>query len=244
MADKVKTHVEASTILQTVILTSSLVGFRYIYVRKIKRYPTLHSLPPRYFSSVPNVPYKKPMKYIVRPTLYGTVTSVGDADNFRLYHTPGGRLLGWNWLRSVPETRKELKDQTIHIRLAGIDAPEMAHFGKPKQIFSDEAFAWLEKYVGGKKVRVQVFGRDRYDRVVGLVKVRRWGFKRDVSLEMLKAGWATVYTAHGAVYGDMLERFEQAERIAKQKRVGMWQQNMKNYVSPAEHKRIHGRLDS
>ncbi|OLL22147.1 putative endonuclease lcl3 [Neolecta irregularis DAH-3] len=239
--ERVKTHIETSTILQSVILTTSLVGFRYIYIRKIKRYPTVHSLPPRYFSPAP---CKKPAKYIVRPTLYGTVTSVGDADNFRLYHTPGGRLTGWNWLRSVPETRKELKDQTIHIRLAGVDAPEMAHFGRPKQIFSDEAYVWLENYVGGKKVRVQVWGRDRYDRVVGLVKVRRWGFKKDVSLEMLKAGWATVYTAQGAVYGDMLEKFQRAEEIAREKRVGMWQQNMKKYVSPAEYKRSHGRLDT
>ena len=29
--------------------------------------------------------------------------SVGDADNFRVYHTPS---VGWHWLRSVPDTSK------------------------------------------------------------------------------------------------------------------------------------------
>lgn len=69
--------------------------------------------------------------------------SVGDADNFRLYHTPG---IGWNWplkFRRIPSTSKgerlyltedfrlfnlcvaDLKDQTLHIRIAGVDAPEV-----------------------------------------------------------------------------------------------------------------------
>lgn len=73
------------------------------------------------------------------------VLSVGDGDNFRLYHTPG---LFWRWplkLRRVPTIQKgksspmigtrklliiaqlsELRDQTIHIRMAGVDAPEVS----------------------------------------------------------------------------------------------------------------------
>ncbi|KAI6020514.1 hypothetical protein EDC04DRAFT_2738026, partial [Pisolithus marmoratus] len=53
---------------------------------------------------------------------------MGDADNFRSYHTPG---IGWRWFRRVPTLAKDLKDQTIHIRIAGIDAPEGGHFGRP-----------------------------------------------------------------------------------------------------------------
>lgn len=51
------------------------------------------------------------------------MTRVGDADNFHLFHTPGGRLWGWGWFRNVPEKKPELKNNTIHIRIAGIDAP-------------------------------------------------------------------------------------------------------------------------
>lgn len=48
-------------------------------------------------------------------SLFGRVTSVGDADNFRLFHTPGGRIAGWGWLpwRRVPEASKELRDKTV-----------------------------------------------------------------------------------------------------------------------------------
>lgn len=46
-------------------------------------------------------------------SLLGKVTSVGDGDGFHLFHTPGGRLAGWGWLRSVPKDRKELKGRTV-----------------------------------------------------------------------------------------------------------------------------------
>ena len=48
-----------------------------------------------------------------RGSVFGRVTSVGDGDNFRLYHTPGGKLAGWEWLRKIPMTKKELKQQTV-----------------------------------------------------------------------------------------------------------------------------------
>jgi hypothetical protein len=77
------------------------------------------------------------------------LVSVGDADNFRVYHAPG---FGWNWLRSIPKKKSgavpeiplffkkkknsfslfltfelpllaDLKDMTIHVCLAGVDAP-------------------------------------------------------------------------------------------------------------------------
>jgi hypothetical protein len=50
-----------------------------------------------------------------RRSLYGKVTSVGDGDNFRIFHTPGGRLAGWGWApgRKIPEERGKLKDNTV-----------------------------------------------------------------------------------------------------------------------------------
>ncbi len=142
--------------------------------------------------------------------------SVGDADNFRLFHTPGGRLLGWGWLRQIPEARKDLaKAGTLHIRLAGIDAPEGAHFGNPAQPYAAEAQAWLTSYVLGRRVRVTLLARDRYERVVCSVKVWRWGIRRDVSLEMVKAGWAEVYVNYGAEYGGLETDLKKALDTAK-----------------------------
>lgn len=65
-----------------------------------------------YLRRIPSVNYVLPHHYHKR-TLFGRVTSVGDGDGFHLYHTPGGRLAGWGWLRSVPTDRKQLKGQTV-----------------------------------------------------------------------------------------------------------------------------------
>lgn len=46
-------------------------------------------------------------------SIFGQVTRVGDGDNFHLYHTPGGRLTGWGWLRKVPEKAVDLKKRTV-----------------------------------------------------------------------------------------------------------------------------------
>jgi endonuclease YncB( thermonuclease family) len=189
-------------VIPTLLLTTSLLGLHTLYRRRLRRIATVSQLPP---SAIAN-----------HQTLFGKAVSVGDADNFRLYHTPGGRLLGWGWLRSVPETRKELsKAGTVHVRLAGIDAPEGAHFGNQAQPYAVEAQTWLTNYVLGRRVRVKLLARDRYERVVCSVKIWRWGIRRDVSLEMVKAGWAEMYDNAGAQYGGLERELRQAVETAK-----------------------------
>ncbi|SCV73052.1 BQ2448_6977 [Microbotryum intermedium] len=176
--------------------------------------------------------------------LRGIVTSVGDADNFRLYHKPW-----WALYRRVPTTRADLKNQTLHIRLAGVDAPELAHFGNPAQAYSAEALDWLTRSVLGKTVRVELYSKDRYGRVVGMAYVRKFPFffRRNVSEEMLKQGLATVYTQGGAVHAGLLQRFEEVEAKAKaierhlvspsrRRKVGMWAQTSTDYESPTAYK--------
>ncbi|KIK09435.1 hypothetical protein K443DRAFT_82346 [Laccaria amethystina LaAM-08-1] len=130
----------------------------------------------------------------------GVVTSVGDADNFRLYHTPA--LGGYTWpfkFRTIPSQSKDLKDQTLHIRLAGVDAPEAAHFGKPAQPYAAESLAWLRETLLGKKVYCRLLRRDQYSRIVAHVHLpprilpASLFLGRNVSLELLKAGWGTIY---------------------------------------------------
>lgn len=84
-------------------------------------------------------------------------TSVGDADNFRLYHTPGFGWRGPLKFRHIPSTKSKrgarplllirthkydcltnnndepindvgLTKGTIHIRMAGMDAPEVSEY--------------------------------------------------------------------------------------------------------------------
>jgi hypothetical protein len=88
------------TLLSTAILTTSILASIKFYRSYLKRIPEASYIRPAFFR---------------KRSLFGTVTRVGDADNFHLFHQPGGRLAGWGWLpgrRIVPE-KKELKNQTV-----------------------------------------------------------------------------------------------------------------------------------
>ena len=78
------------------------------------------------------------------------------------------------------------------MRIAGIDAPECAHFGRASQPFSGDALAWLRAALAGRRVRARLHSVDQFGRVVASVTVRRGLWRRDVGLEMLRAGMATV----------------------------------------------------
>jgi endonuclease YncB( thermonuclease family) len=125
----------------------------------------------------------------------------------------------------------------IHVRLAGIDAPEGAHFGKPAQPYSAEALEWLKNYIMNRRVRAYIYKRDQYERVVATVWVRRFLFRKDVGKEMLKAGMATVYEAKmGAEFGDFEEKYRKIEELAKKKQRGMWSSKAEDYESPRDYK--------
>lgn len=91
---------DPATIGTSLALTASTVAFLRFYKSYLRRIPTVNHIKPDYFR---------------RRTLFGQVTSVGDADNFRLFHTPGGRLAGWGWLpwKKVPSTREGLANNTV-----------------------------------------------------------------------------------------------------------------------------------
>ncbi|KAF9332914.1 putative endonuclease lcl3 [Podila minutissima] len=166
---------------------------------------------------IPTPAYMTPNMLRGKRIMRGKVTSVGDSDNFRFYHTPGGIWAGWGWLRHVPTTRKALMEQTIPVRIAGVDAPENAHFGMPAQPFGKESLAWLRHELNGKSVLIQPYARDR--------------------VEMLKVGYGQIYRQAGSEYGGMLKEFEKIEAKAKSRKIGIWSQ--KDMVTAAEHKKKH-----
>lgn len=116
----------------------------------------------------------------------------------------------------------------IPVRIAGIDAPEGAHFGRPGQPYAAEALAFLREYIQGRRVRAYLHRRDQYDRVVATVLVRRPPLfvpRRDVGLEMLRRGLATTYEAKtGAEFGGPASerRYRAAEEEARRKGRGLW----------------------
>ncbi|CAK7214536.1 putative endonuclease lcl3 [Sporothrix curviconia] len=191
------------------LAVGAALGFSAFYRSYLRRIPTTNHIRPNFFR---------------KRSLLGRVTSVGDGDNFHMFHTPGGRLAGWGWLRKVPSYRKDLKGKTIPVRIAGVDAPECAHFGRPAQPYSGEALDFLTQYLLGRRIRAYLYRRDQYDRVVARIVVRRFFFfKRDVGLEMIKRGLATCYEAKtGAEFGGREAQYRIAEAKAKAKKKGMW----------------------
>jgi endonuclease YncB( thermonuclease family) len=112
----------------------------------------------------------------------------------------------------------------------------------------------LTDLIHNRRVRAQLYRRDQYDRVVAQVYVRKWFFKKDVGLEMLKAGLATVYEAKsGAEFGTSEEKYRAAEEQAKERKVGMWSKpgllqrlagaTAKAPESPREYKTRHTAAD-
>ena len=146
-------------------------------------------------------------------------------------------MAGWGWLpwRRIPSDKKALKDNTVHIRLAGVDAPELPHFGREGQPGGKEAIDWLTSYLLGKRVRAYVYRRDQYDRAVATVYVRKGLLRRDVGLQMLKKGLATVYEAKtGAEFGTFEDRYKSVEGLARSKKLGIW--GDKQFESPRDFK--------
>jgi endonuclease YncB( thermonuclease family) len=130
----------------------------------------------------------------------------------------------------------------------------MAHWGREAQPFSKEAFEWLTAYIHNRRVRVYIFRRDQYDRVVAQVYVRKWLLKKDVGLEMLKSGLASVYEAKtGSEFGTFEQQYRDAEAQAKGRKVGMWTQpgllgrmrgeSINKLESPREYKTRHTAVD-
>ncbi|KAI0063542.1 SNase-domain-containing protein [Artomyces pyxidatus] len=197
----------------------------------------------RYVKRIPNSEWITPDIMGRKRWIKGVVTSVGDADNFRIYHTPG---IGWKWplkFRRVPSAVKELKDKTIHIRMAGVDAPEAAHFGRPAQPYAEEALSWLKNQVEGKTVYCQVLRKDQYSRIVAIPLLSPRIFPgfiasgKCIPLEMLRAGWVEVYEQSGAEYGRWgKDEFMRIQAEAQTSKRGMWKHGT-TAESPSEYKR-------
>lgn len=103
-------YTQPQTVVGTLILTTVLLGSYRFYKSYLRRIPEAINIRPGFFRT---------------RSVFGKVTSVGDGDNFRLYHTPGGLLTGWHWLpwRRVPTDKKDLKNKTV----GQGRAPDMSH---------------------------------------------------------------------------------------------------------------------
>lgn len=183
-----------------------------------------------------------------RGTLHGVVVAVRDGDNVRVRHTPLLHRVFPRLQRTVHRSSSLLSDTTINVRLAGVDAPECTHGLRPGQPHGKEARRWLQQFATGRLVRCRLHATDQYRRVIATVYaehpnpiLKRFGLGvRNVGLELVKAGYATVYTGGGAQYGGnhMLRRYVRAEEIARRARIGMWCKGEEGVMLPGEFKRL------
>jgi len=157
-------------------------------------------------------------------TFKGFVCSVGDGDGFRAVHVP--------LLRSVAACRTS---GALPVRLAGIDAPEVRLFGRPEQPFAQEAKGELRSLILNRKVWIEVLDVDQYGRIVAMVYVRRWLWRMNVNVEMVRRGLACVYTGAGASYGGVRAKLVEEESKARRRRIGIWSDD--RFETPMEFKR-------
>ncbi len=121
----------------------------------------------------------------------------------------------------------------LRLRLIGIDAPEVPHGDKAGQPYGEEARDYLDHLIGGKTVRVDAYGQDKYKRVLAVV----WDDQINVNLLMVAMGYAEVY--RGAPCQVYCRELEEAEAKARRDRVGMWAQPLGAYESPAMFRARH-----
>ncbi|WBW71830.1 mitochondrial nuclease Lcl3, implicated in DNA repair [Schizosaccharomyces osmophilus] len=216
----------------TAVGTAAVVGIWAVW--RFRRFETVHDIPKVMF------PKRMPDQTRSFRSLFGYITRVGDGDNFRFFHTPGGYWLGWHWLRKVPTSRSDLASKTISVRLAGVDAPESGHFGKKAQPFSLEAKQFLSKTLLHRNVRITPLKIDQYSRLVAGVQyypISHFFWKRDIGPAMVQKGLAVVYDGtDGVFYPSSKERLQFLEKKAKKKQLCLWSQG-KHLVLPSEHKR-------
>ena len=162
------------------------------------------------------LPINAPSAKTIR-TVYANVNHISDGDSI------------------TAETKEGTK---LKVRLYGIDAPELeirnrgtGDVMKPGQPFGRESRDYLYSQVFNKNVRLVILDIDRYRRMVAIV----WREDLNVNLEMIKSGMAEAYVEY-LKDEPYKSQFIQAERQAKNGRVGIWSQGSK-YERPCEFKR-------
>lgn len=96
------------------------------------------------------------------------------------------------------------------------------HFGRPAQPFAEESLAWLKSQVEGRFIYCQLVRRDQYGRIVAVPHLKprilpgSLATGRCLPVEMLRAGWGSVYEQTGAEYGSGgLDKFLQVQKEAQ-----------------------------
>jgi endonuclease YncB( thermonuclease family) len=141
--------------------------------------------------------------------IYAFVERILDGDTLRVRHVPGFSLT-----QQTPEplTKRGIADDTLVIRLYGIDCPEIAKNAKQTtQPFGLEAKQFASNLVYHQMVKITFIRKDRYGRAIAMVETlpATGSFllsglpglgPKDLTVELARAGLAELYTGGGSEY--------------------------------------------
>jgi len=114
----------------------------------------------------------------------------------------------------------------VKVRLYGIDAPETeksnkktGRISKPGQPYGEEAYQALNSKIYRKQVKLEILAVDQYKRSVGIVYLNG----KSINQEMVAEGYAWAYRQY--LDRPYKSEYIQLEERARNKRLGLWQQN-------------------
>lgn len=102
------------------------------------------------------------------------------------------------------------------IRFSGVDAPELAHDGRPAQPGGQEALHWLRGKIQGQVVVVEVVDRDKWGREVARISVDG----EDINLALIRNGLAWAYRQY--LRDTYRGPYIVAEEAARSEGRGLW----------------------
>jgi micrococcal nuclease len=111
-------------------------------------------------------------------------------------------------------------EQRVHVRLIGINTPEIAHFGKPGECFGIRAASMTRRLALGRRVTLEA-GRephDRYGRLLAYVRVL--GGPADLEHTLLARGAARTLAIPPNV--DRAAAYAGLESAARRAGRGLW----------------------
>jgi endonuclease YncB( thermonuclease family) len=115
-------------------------------------------------------------------------------------------------------------DSGEHVRLVGIQAPEIARDDSSGQPYGPEATETLKKLIGNQKIRLEMAEepRDRHGRILAYLYPQNGNGEGEMlQIGMLKAGAAMLYTFPANTVH--VEAFRKAENNARASQKGLWQ---------------------
>jgi len=115
------------------------------------------------------------------------------------------------------------KREQIKVRLTGIDCPEKA------QAFGNRAKKELSDKVFSQNVKVELRGKDKYGRSLGIVKIG----DEDINEYLISQGVAWHFKKYAKTQpAEEASRYARAEELARQSKKGLWIQD--NPIPPWE----------